>query len=83
MAIYFEEPLTENCGKCSVCRGKRVAEKPDVSKEILKALEERSKSSRDLEQELQVESVDLIATIQHLLERELIEIQADNTYRKL
>lgn len=83
LATYFEEPLTENCGKCSVCRGKRVAEKPDVSKEILKALEERSKSSRDLEQELQVESVDLIATVQHLLERELIEIQADNTYRKL
>jgi ATP-dependent DNA helicase RecQ len=83
LASYFHEPLTSECGKCSVCRNNKVVEKAPMTKAVLEALKRGNKNSRDLELELNIESVDLITAIQLLLEQEKIKIQNDNTYKIL
>ncbi len=80
LATYFHEPLTSECGKCSVCRNSKVVQKEPMAKSVLAALQHENKTSRELELELNMESVDLISAIQHLLEQEKIKIQSDNTY---
>ena len=81
---YFNETNTINCGICSNCLKKKDIEENELSmheKRILKILKNKSKTSRALQLELQIDA-DLIKKIlKELTDNETILIEDDFTYK--
>ena len=82
---YFGEKELEECGICSVCIKKKNAPvkttSADVNKEIIKQLEFGHLSSKDLFKALPFSEEQINNTLKQMLERNIIEVTATNTYK--
>jgi len=82
---YFNED-SDDCGICSVCVKKNKKEYPksvliEMEEFVLDKLKNESIDSRTILKDFTYAEVDLIRTLRSLLDKELISIQADNTYK--
>ncbi|MBN2868443.1 MAG: RecQ family zinc-binding domain-containing protein, partial [Flavobacteriaceae bacterium] len=82
---YFGEKELEECGICSVCiKKKDVSAKTtsvDINKVIIKQLELGHLSSKDLFKALPFSEEQINNTLKQMLERNIIEVTATNTYK--
>ena len=82
---YFGETELEECGICSVCinnKGKSVKTSiEDLKKDIITQLEFGALSSKDLFKALPFSEEQINNTLKQLLERNIIEVTATNTYK--
>jgi ATP-dependent DNA helicase RecQ len=81
---YFGEELTTDCGICSVCLSKKTSAAPDfkiLKNSIILALEKRPLSSRQLIAELGYKETLVLEVLKVLMEHDIIEITATNTYK--
>ncbi|WP_136482826.1 RecQ family ATP-dependent DNA helicase [Cognatitamlana onchidii] len=83
LLAYFGEIHTAPCGICSVCiSGKKSKTNPEqLKKEIIKLLEIKDLSSRDLLSQLNCHEADLKDALGLLLEHQIILITPINTYK--
>lgn len=82
---YFGEKELEECGICSVCiKKKDVSAKTtlvDINKVIIKQLELGHLSSKDLFKALPFSEKQINNALKQMLERNIIEVTATNTYK--
>lgn len=82
---YFGEKTDQNCGICSVCvNGKISEEKTDlktITTQVILVLEKSAMTSRQLVEQLPFEKDAVFETLQSLLERDIIELTAANSYK--
>lgn len=82
---YFGEKELDECGICSVCiKKKDVSVKTisaDINKEIIKQLEFGHLNSKDLFKSLPFSEEQINNTLKQMLERNIIEVTATNTYK--
>jgi ATP-dependent DNA helicase RecQ len=82
---YFGEVTDHNCGICSVCMNDNISEeKKDIktiTTHVILALEKNSMSSRQLVESLPFNKVEIFKILQSLLERDVIELTAGNSYK--
>jgi ATP-dependent DNA helicase RecQ len=79
---YFGEETNENCGICSYCitqKGK-ITEADSIADKILSLLKTASLTSREIENQIKMDTKDIISVLQELLENNHIIIQANNKY---
>ncbi|GAA3737492.1 MULTISPECIES: ATP-dependent DNA helicase RecQ [Flavobacterium] len=79
---YFGEETRENCGICSYCitlKGK-ITEADSIADRILSLLKNASLTSREIENQIKMNSKDILSVLQELLENNHIIIQANNKY---
>jgi ATP-dependent DNA helicase RecQ len=79
---YFGEETTENCGVCSYCitqKGK-ITEADSIADKILHLLKTAALTSREIETKIKLDTNDVIAALQELLENNYITIQPNNKY---
>ncbi|WP_125722601.1 RecQ family ATP-dependent DNA helicase [Flavobacterium ustbae] len=79
---YFGEETKENCGICSYCitlKGK-ITETDSIADKILSLLKTTSLTSREIENQIKMDTKDIISVLQELLENNHIIIQANNKY---
>ncbi|WP_433779083.1 RecQ family ATP-dependent DNA helicase [Flavobacterium anhuiense] len=79
---YFGEEATENCGICSYCitqKGK-ITEADSIADKILSLLRTASLTSREIENQIKMDTKDILSVLQELLENNHITIQANNKY---
>ncbi len=79
---YFGEETKENCGICSYCitqKGK-ITEVDSIADKILSLLKTASLTSREIENQIKMDTKDIISVLQELLENNHIIIQANNKY---
>jgi len=79
---YFGEETKENCGICSYCitqKGK-ITEADSIADKILSLLKTASLTSREIENQIKMDTKDIISVLQELLENNHIIIQANNKY---
>jgi ATP-dependent DNA helicase RecQ len=77
---YFDEKPTSNCGICSFCMSNHKKDTTGLLQKIIPLLEEAPKSSRELENKLNVSSEEIIFALQILLESNKIAINKINQY---
>ena len=83
---YFGESTKIACGHCDVCLGQKKVSAGtyrELEKDILKLLGSQGQTSRQLINNLPYREKDILEMLQHLLEDDLIEINARNEYQKL
>jgi ATP-dependent DNA helicase RecQ len=82
---YFGELTDANCGVCSVCmNGKISEEKKDpktIATQVILALQQQPMSSRQLVEHLPFKKAEIFTIIKSLLERNVIELNAGNSYK--
>ncbi|MBT8244696.1 MAG: RecQ family ATP-dependent DNA helicase [Winogradskyella sp.] len=82
---YFDEDTTEECGRCSICLSKSNSDasvlKTTIKEQILKELEDKNQSSRELLNNIKCGQVNLLDALTFLIESEKITITATNTYK--
>jgi ATP-dependent DNA helicase RecQ len=82
---YFGELTDANCGVCSVCmNGKISEEKKDpktIATLVILALQQQPMSSRQLVEHLPFKKAEIFTIIKSLLERNVIELNAGNSYK--
>ena len=79
---YFGEETKENCGICSYCitlKGK-ITEADSIADKILSLLKTASLTSREIENQIKMDTKDILSVLQELLENNHIIIQANNKY---
>ncbi|MBO9586135.1 MAG: RecQ family ATP-dependent DNA helicase [Flavobacterium sp.] len=79
---YFGEETKENCGICSYCitlKGK-ITEADSIADKILSLLRTASLTSREIENQIKMDTKDILSVLQELLENNHIIIQANNKY---
>ncbi len=79
---YFGEETKENCGICSYCitlKGK-ITEADSIADKILSLLKTASLTSREIENQIKMDTKDILSVLQELLENNHITIQANNKY---
>ena len=79
---YFGEETKENCGICSYCitqKGK-ITEADSIADKILHLLKSAALTSREIENQIKMDTKDIISVLQELLENNHIIIQANNKY---
>jgi len=79
---YFGEETNENCGICSYCitqKGK-ITEADSIADKILSLLKTASLTSREIENQIKMDTKDILSVLQELLENNHIIIQANNKY---
>ncbi len=83
LVSYFDQEITELCGKCSVClkSEKTNNSSQDIQTGILNALKNSDLSSRALIEKLKYSKTELLSNIASLIEREEIQITEQNTYK--
>jgi ATP-dependent DNA helicase RecQ len=77
---YFDEKPTTNCGICSFCLSNQKKDITSIVQKIIPLLEEAPKSSRELENKLNLPSEEIIFALQNLLESNKIAINKINQY---
>ncbi len=80
---YFDEKITEDCGKCDICISKKIKiiDKKNISFEILNSLKEIPKNSQEISFELDFLEQDIISSIKLLLGKGKIIITSQNKYK--
>jgi ATP-dependent DNA helicase RecQ len=82
---YFGEITDTDCGVCSVCIRRKVSvEKKDIktiTTRVILALEKNPMNSRQLVEHLPFEKIEIFEIIKSLLERDVIELHAGNSYK--
>ncbi|MFT5244777.1 MAG: ATP-dependent DNA helicase RecQ [Glaciecola sp.] len=82
---YFGEATDTNCGVCSVCMKHKIsAVKKDIktiTTQVILALKNSPMSSRQLVEHLPFEKAAIFKIIKTLLERDVIELNAGNSYK--
>lgn len=83
LVSYFDQEITEACGKCSVClKSEKINNSSqDVQTGILNALKNSDLSSRVLLEKLKYSKTELLSNIATLIERGEIQITEQNTYK--
>jgi len=79
---YFGEESKENCGICSYCitlKGK-ITEADSIADKILFLLKTASLTSREIENQIKMDTKDILSVLQELLENNHIIILANNKY---
>ena len=77
---YFDEKPTTTCGVCSFCLSNQKKDIPSIIQKVIPLLEEAPKSSRELENRLNLPSEEIIFALQNLLESNKIAINKINQY---
>ncbi len=80
---YFGENKKQKCGACDVCNAPKSIDPhmiPLITEELLVQLKKKAQSSRELIQVLTYKEEAILATLQHLLEEETIQINTRNKY---
>jgi len=80
---YFNEYITENCGKCDVCKSKNKSSEstPQILNQILMLLAEQHLSSQELSVLLKYNEKQLLNSIKILLEKNKIAITSQNKFK--
>jgi len=81
---YFGEDHLEPCGICSVCLSKKPNKDhnfKEVQNNIILALEKQPLSSRKLEAQLKYKETEILEVLKLLIEHDIIEVTAANTYK--
>ncbi|WP_163407632.1 RecQ family ATP-dependent DNA helicase [Flavobacterium ajazii] len=79
---YFGEETNSNCGVCSYCitqKGK-ITEADSIADKILHLLKTTALTSREIQNQIKLDTKDVLAAIQELLENNHIVILANNKY---
>jgi ATP-dependent DNA helicase RecQ len=79
---YFGEKTESNCGVCSYCITKKgkITEADSIADKILSLLKSASLTSREIQNQIKLDTSDVIPALQELLENNYITIQPNNTY---
>lgn len=78
---YFNEVVSENCNKCSVCLSKvKIDTETDISTKILTLLKGKDLSSRQIISELNCNENLLFQHLKTLVETQQIQVTNHNTY---
>ncbi|MCD0466637.1 ATP-dependent DNA helicase RecQ [Flavobacterium sp. ENC] len=79
---YFGEKTESNCGVCSYCITKKgkITEADSIADKILSLLKSASLTSREIQNQIKLDTSDVIPALQELLENNYITIQSNNTY---
>lgn len=82
---YFGELTDANCGVCSVCMNGKISEEQKdpktVATQVILALQQQPMSSRQLVEHLPFKKAEIFTIIKSLLERNVIELNAGNSYK--
>jgi ATP-dependent DNA helicase RecQ len=79
---YFGEETNSNCGVCSYCitqKGK-ITEADSIADKILHSLKSAALTSREIQNQIKLDTNDVILVLQELLENNHIIIQPNNKY---
>ncbi|WP_343695380.1 ATP-dependent DNA helicase RecQ [Flavobacterium sp.] len=79
---YFGEETKENCGVCSYCitqKGK-ITEADSIADKILHLLRATALTSREIQNQIKLDTKDVLSVLQELLENNHIVILANNKY---
>lgn len=79
---YFGEETNENCGVCSYCitqKGK-ITEADSIADKILYLLKATALTSREIQNQIKLDTKDVLEVIQELLENNHIVLLANNKY---
>ena len=81
---YFDDILEDNCGICSYCTSRTKISEIDEREmnKVLKVLEKRPLSSRELTDICNIDTGRLILILKHLLEQNKIRVNRSNQYEK-
>ena len=80
---YFGEITLTNCGNCSFCNTKKSKETnvDDIRNEILDKLSKSAMSSREISDNLNIESSEILKVLKQLLEHNIISINNKNQFK--
>ena len=80
---YFGEITLTNCGNCSFCNAKKSkgTNFDDIRNEILDKLSKSAMSSREISDNLNIESSEILKVLKQLLEHNIISINNKNQFK--
>ena len=83
LLAYFNEIITESCGKCDVCKSKTYNSKiaQPLIDQIIKILKDQELSSQQLATILKCNEKQLLNSLKLLLEKNKIAITSQNKFK--
>jgi ATP-dependent DNA helicase RecQ len=85
LLAYFGEDMKKDCGICSVCLSKKKSNSSasikSITHDIIIQLEEKPLSSRAIINTLNYDDATVLKTLQLMIENDILELTATNTYK--
>jgi len=80
LLAYFDEITKKECGICSYCVSQKKANPIENTQSIIKLLQKKALSSREIENQLHISAEATIFALQLLLENHTVKINSHNQY---
>lgn len=80
LLAYFDEITKKECGICSYCVSQKKANPIENTQSIIKLLQRKALSSREIENQLHISAEATIFALQLLLENHTVKINSNNQY---
>ena len=80
LLAYFDEITKKECGICSYCVSQKKANPIENTQSIIKLLQKKALSSREIENQLHISAEATIFALQLLLENHTVKINSNNQY---
>lgn len=80
LLAYFDEITKKECGICSYCVSQKKSNPIENTQSIIKLLQKKALSSREIENQLHISAEATIFALQLLLENHTVKINSNNQY---